>query len=273
MNTRISAQAAPAADRASFAECLNIQWRVLYALFLRELITRFGRDNLGVLWLIGEPMIFTLGVATLWSTAGLAHNGSIPIVAFAVTGYSSVLMWRNATNHCSSGVIANRPLLYHRRVKVLDIFLARIALEIIGATGSFIGLATFFTYLGWMPLPDNLMYVLGGWFMLAWFGTSLALLVGGGVAFSELVHRLWHPISYLLFPMSGAAFMVDWLPTKLQAVVLYLPMVHGVEMLRHGYFGSTVKTHFDGLYMAECCLFISLFAFYFVRQASLRVEY
>src|SRR5271165_2786480 len=93
-----------------FVHSLRIQIRVLHALLMRELITRFGRDNLGVLWLIGEPMIFTLGVATLWSAAGLAHGGTgIPIVAFAVTGYSSVLMWRNSTSQCSGGVSANRP--------------------------------------------------------------------------------------------------------------------------------------------------------------------
>jgi len=34
---------------------------------MREVITRYGRDNLGVLWMVGEPMIFTIGVATLWS--------------------------------------------------------------------------------------------------------------------------------------------------------------------------------------------------------------
>ncbi len=154
-----------------FYECLKLQWRVMHALFLRELITRFGRDNLGVLWLVGEPMIFTLGVATLWTAAGLAHGGTgIPIVAFAVTGYSSVLMWRNATTHCSGGIAANRPLLYHRRVKVIDVYLARIALEVIGATGSFIVLSTFFIYIGWMPMPNDLMQVLGGWLMLAWFG-------------------------------------------------------------------------------------------------------
>ena len=147
----------------SFFDCLKQQWQVLHALFLRELITRFGRDNLGVLWLVGEPMIFTLGVATLWSAAGLTHGGTgIPIVAFAVTGYSSVLMWRNSTSQCSGGISANRPLLYHRRVKVIDVYFARIALEVIGATGSFIVLSTFFTYIGWMPMPDNLMLVLGG---------------------------------------------------------------------------------------------------------------
>jgi capsular polysaccharide transport system permease protein len=241
---------------------------------MRELITRYGRDNLGVLWLVGEPMIFTLGVTTLWSAAGLAHGGTgIPIVAFAVTGYSSVLMWRNASSRCSEGIAQNKPLLFHRNVRILDVFLTRIALEIIGATSSFIALSSFFIFIGWMPFPDNILLVLGGWFMLAWFGTSLAMLIGGGTAYSELVHRLWHPIAYLLFPMSGAAFMVDWLPKKLQDVVLLLPMVHGIELLRHGYFGNVIRTHYDIPYMAGCCLLLTLYGLYVVREASRRIEF
>lgn len=260
--------------QTSLAECFAIQCRVVKALFLRELITRFGRDNLGVLWLVLEPMLFTLGVTTLWSAAGLAHGvSSIPIVAFAVTGYSSVLMWRNSTSQCTHAIDGNRPLLYHRSVMAIDVCLARIGLEVIGATGSFIFLGIFFVYIGWMPIPTNIALVAAGWLMLAWFGTALAMLVGGGCAFSELVSRLWHPISYLLFPMSGAAFMVEWLPKKLQQVVLYLPMVHGVEMIRHGYFGNVVKTHYDVAYMAECCMVLSLAAVYVVREAGRRIEF
>jgi capsular polysaccharide transport system permease protein len=258
----------------SFFQSLAIQGRVLHALMMRELITRFGRDNLGVLWLVGEPMIFTLGVATLWSAAGLAHGGTgIPIVAFAVTGYSSVLMWRNATTQCSAGIEQNKPLLFHRSVLIIDVFFTRIALEIIGATSSFVVLSFFFIFIGWMPVPDDPLVVLAGWLMLAWLGASLALLVGAATAFSHLVHRLWHPISYLLFPMSGAAFMVEWLPKRLQDVVLYLPMVHGVELLRHGYFGNVVRTHYDIGYMAECCLVLTLCGLYVVREASRRVEF
>jgi capsular polysaccharide transport system permease protein len=258
---------------ASFKQGIVVQSRVLRALMLRELITRFGRENLGVLWLVGEPMIFTLGVATLWSAAGLAHGGTgIPIVAFAVTGYSSVLMWRNAASHCSEGIGANKPLLFHRAVRVIDVLLTRIVLEVAGATTSFIVLSVFFIYLGWMPIPDDLLLVMQGWFMLAWFGASLALMIGGGTALSPIVHRLWHPVAYLLFPMSGAAFMVEWLPPKLQSVVLLLPMVHGVEALRHGYFGNAVRTHYDLSYMAACCLFQSLLGMYIVHEAGRRVE-
>ena len=109
--------------------------------------------------------------------------------------------------------------------------------------------------------------------MLTWFGASLALVIGGGTALSPLVHRLWHPISYLLFPLSGAAFMVNWLPPKFQNLVLLLPMVHGVEAIRHGYFGNAVPTHYSLPYMATCCLIQSLVGMYVVREASRRVEF
>ena len=55
----------------SLLHCLGIQRRVLHALLMREIITRFGREKLGVLWLVGEPMLFTLGVATMWTATGL----------------------------------------------------------------------------------------------------------------------------------------------------------------------------------------------------------
>jgi capsular polysaccharide transport system permease protein len=241
---------------------------------MRELITRFGRENLGVLWLVGEPMIFTLGVATLWSTAGLAHGGTgIPIIAFAVTGYSSVLMWRNAASHCAEGIGSNKPLLFHRPVLVIDVLLTRIALEVLGATASFIVLSLIFIYLEWMPAPTDLLLVIQGWLMLAWFGGSLALMIGAGTALSEIVLRIWHPVAYLLFPLSGAAFMVEWLPKKFQDVVLLLPMVHGVEAIRHGYFGNVVIPHFSLTYMAGCCLIQTLIGMFIVNEASRRVEF
>jgi ABC-type polysaccharide/polyol phosphate export permease len=250
-----------------------IQRRVLRALLMREVITRFGRKNLGVLWLVGEPMLFTLGVATLWTLSGLHSGSPIPIVAFAVTGYSSVLMWRNATNHCSSALEQNKQLLFHRNVQVVDVFLTRITIEIAGASCSFIVLSSLFMFIGWMPPPVDLLEVVSGWIMLAWFGASLALAIGAGTAFSNIVERLWHPAAYLLFPLSGAAFMVDWMPKTAQQFILLLPMVHGTEMVREGWFGNVVRTHYDVKYMAACCLMLSVAALYVQREASRRVEF
>ncbi len=254
-------------------QSLAIQKRVIKALLMREVITRFGRENLGVLWLVAEPMIFTLGVTALWTMAKMNHGSSLPIVAFAVTGYSSVLLWRNTVSRCSSAIQQNVSLLYHRNVRPIDVFLTRIILEMSGATASFVVLATFFTWIGWMGPPVDPLQVVGGWMMLVWFGSALALLIGAVTSYTEIVERLWHPASYLLFPLSGAAFMVDWLPPDGQQIVLLLPMVHGVEILREGYFGNVVVTHYDVAYMAGINLTLTLAALLTLRHASANIRH
>jgi len=265
--------AAPPARRPprTLWHALQIQGRVIYALLMREIITRFGRHNVGVLWLVAEPMLFTLGVTALWSRSGL-HDASLSIVAFALTGYSSVLMWRNTVSHCVSALHSNLSLLYHRNVLPIDVLAARILLEWGGATGSFIVLLTFFVGIEWITPPVDPLAVVGGWLMLAWFGGALALAVGAATAYSGLVERLWKPLSYLLFPLSGAGFMVDWLPPAGRDVVLMLPMVHGVELLRKGYFGPAVATHFDIGYMAACNLALLFVGLVLLRGVSRRLE-
>jgi ABC-type polysaccharide/polyol phosphate export permease len=76
-----------------------------------------------------------------------------------------------------------------------------------------------------------------------------------------------------LFPMSGAAFMVEWLPVQFRKVALFLPMVHGTEVLREGWFGGVVRTHYDLKYMGACCLVLTLAGMYVQRLAARTVEH
>ena len=249
----------------------RIQARVIWALLMREIITRYGRHNIGFMWMFVEPMMFTLGVAALWSFAGLSHGSSLPIVAFAITGYSAVLLWRNMPGRCVGAIEPNLALMYHRNVKVMDIYASRILLEVAGATISFTILSLLFIAIDWMPYPEDIIKVLVGWFMLAWFGGALALTVGAMSAMSEVVDKVWHPITYLMFPLSGAMFMTDWLPQAAQKFILYLPMVHGVEILREGYFGSAVHAHYDISYMAFISLCLTLLGLSLTREVGRRV--
>lgn len=234
----------------SIKESWTIQRRVLGALLMREILTRYGRHNIGFLWLFAEPMLFTLGVTALWSIAQLDKFSALPIVAFAITGYSSVLLWRNMPGRCITAIEPNLPLLYHRNVRLFDVFLARIALEIAGTTMSFVGLTLVFWGIEWLGPPEDVLKVAGAWLMLAWFGAGLAFFLGALSWSTEIVDKIWHPAAYILFPLSGAAFLVDSLPPAAQAAVLLLPMVHGVEYLREGYFGSIINAQYDLGYMA-----------------------
>lgn len=227
-----------------------VEWRIVHALLMREVLTRFGRHNIGFLWLFVEPMIFTLGITALWTFAQLTHGSTLPIAAFALTGYSAVLLWRNMPSRTIGSVEPNLALMYHRNVKVMDIFLARLILEAAGATISFVVLSVVFIAVGLIEPPEDVLTVAVGWFMLAWFGFSLAVFLGALSEEYEVIDKLWHPSAYLLFPLSGAAFLVEVLPPAAQQAILYLPMVHGVEYVREGYFGSHFTAHYDLRYMA-----------------------
>lgn len=248
-----------------------IEWRVVHALLMREVLTRFGRHNIGFLWLFVEPMLFTVGVTALWTLAKQVHGSTLPIAAFALTGYSAVLLWRNMPSRTIGSVAPNLALMYHRNVKVIDVFVARLLLEAGGATASFVVLSIVFIAVGMIQPPENVLQAAVGWFMLTWFGFSLAILLGALNEEYEIVEKLWHPSAYLLFPLSGAAFLVDALPAAAQQYILYLPMVHGVEYVREGYFGSQIRAHYDLQYMALCNTLLLLLGMAQLRKISRKV--
>jgi ABC-2 type transport system permease protein/capsular polysaccharide transport system permease protein len=256
---------------ARFQQSWIIQKRVLGALFLRESLTRFGRHNIGFLWLFVEPMMFTLGVTALWTAAGLGHGSNLPITAFALTGYSSVLLWRNMPGRCVGAVEPNASLLYHRNVRLLDVLVARVLLEGAGASLSFVFLTIFFRWIGWIDLPEDVLLVTAGYLMLAWFGISLGILVGALAERADLIEKLWHPITYLMFPLSGAGFVVSSLPENFQSFVLWFPMVHGVEMVRAGFFGSKVDAIYSFQYMFIVNVMLTVLGLIQVRYIASRV--
>src|SRR5579862_4338869 len=171
-------------ESGTFIGSARIQRRIIGALLLRELLTRFGRHNIGFLWLFVEPMLFTMGVLGIW-TLYHPNRTPFPLTAFCVSGYATVLLWRNTIGRCGNAVEPNRALMHHRNVRVIDLFLARILLEVAGASMSFVFLLAFFTVIGVIAPPDDVTKMIVAWAMLAWFSASMALIVGPLATMSE----------------------------------------------------------------------------------------
>lgn len=245
---------------SALREAITLQARVVNALLVREMLTRYGRSNIGFLWMILEPTLFTLAITAIWTATRDVHGSSLPIVAFAVTGYSAMMMWRNMPGRCINALTQNKSLLFHRQVRPIDVYFARIALEFFGSTAALIVLVMAFWSINWMALPEDVLQVMGGWLMLGWFGLGLAMLLGALSERYQLIEKLWSPLSYLLFPFSGAAFIADTLPEDARDKLLYLPMLNCVEFIRDGYFGSEFTAHFDMGYTAVFNLCLTLVA-------------
>jgi ABC-2 type transport system permease protein/capsular polysaccharide transport system permease protein len=253
---------------SSFWDSLMIQKRVISALLMREILTRYGRHNIGFLWLFAEPMIFTVGVTVLWNITDHKSADGISITAFVLTGYSMILLWRNMPGRCVGAVGTNASLLFHRQVKPIDVYYSRLLLEALGATISFVILSFVFISLGLVNPPHDILVVLEGWMLLVWYAASISLFVGALSEKTEIVERVWHVVQYLMIPLSGSFFMADSLPEQARDILLYIPTVNCAEMIREGYFGPGYRWHYDYKYLLAVNSALLLLGLAQVREMS-----
>lgn len=254
-----------------FIHSLKIQTRVLHALMMREIITRYGRENIGFLWLFFEPAIFTIAVTIIWSLIRTNYH-DFPITALALTGYTASLAWRYGAGRTLATVQANMGLLYHPLVSIFDLLVSRLILEVLGATGSFIFLAFFFASLGLIEPPVDYWFVVIGWTLQIWFSVGLSLIIGSLGSIYDVVERTWHVISYILFILSGAFFLVEWLPPQVREYVLLVPTVSNIEILRYGFVGDKMIPHYNINYSILFNLFMTFFAFLSYKWIEGKIE-
>ena len=129
---------------------------------MREIVTRYGREGIGFLWVIGEPLAFCLGVIILWSALKPAYEHGIRLGPFVMTGYMSLLLMRHLVTHGLSALQANVGLMYHRVISPLHIFVSRFVLEIAGTTTAFAVVYVILAALGQVGLPKEPLLLYGG---------------------------------------------------------------------------------------------------------------
>ncbi|WP_297804134.1 ABC transporter permease [uncultured Brevundimonas sp.] len=223
------------------------QWRVIASLMMREMTTRFGREGIGFVWLIGEPIVFCVGVIGLWSFVKptFSTDHGVRLAPFVMTGYMCLILIRHLIGLLTPAIQSNVGLLYHRTVTPLHILFTRIILETAGGTLAFAVLYLVLYLLGQVALPENFLLLYGGWLVVAFAAAGLGLIMTGLVMRFEVMERVVGLITYLMIPISGAFFMVSWLPGTAQKIVFYIPFVHGTEAIRSAIFGEFVETHYN----------------------------
>lgn len=256
-----------------FRDSLKIQIRVVKALILREILTRYGRSNLGFLWLFLEPMMFTVGIIVLRSLViRNTQPQEFPLAGFLLTGYLSFILFRNITNRLSKGVSSNLGLLYHSNVKIIDILLSRFILEFCGLSGAFIFLSFVFIYFNLIDVPDSIMWSIVGWLFIAWFSLVFGIVIAYLQEASKLFERIWSLILLALLPFSGVFFMVSWMPKEYQDLILWFPLVNGIELLREGFLGEKTQAMYSISYLIFSNLSIMLLGLILIKKHSALLE-
>jgi capsular polysaccharide transport system permease protein len=218
------------------------------ALVMREIVTRYGREGLGFLWVVGEPLIFCGGVISLWALIKPQYEHGVRVAPFMMTGYMCLLMFRHTVSYSLTAVQANVGLLHHRRVSILHIYISRSIIEFAGSTVAFIVVYFILFSLGLVSLPHDLLLLYSGWMIMAWLSLGVALVFAAITLKFEVMERIVPVVMYLLIPLSGAFIMVAWVPEKYRELYMLLPLPHPIEMVRAAVFGQYVPTYYHVWY-------------------------
>ncbi|MFP5510497.1 MAG: ABC transporter permease [Alphaproteobacteria bacterium] len=220
-------RAAPARGEAS---------RVIVALMLREMSTRYGRTPGGYVWAVAEPlgMIIVLGLA--FELLAAAPSLGTSFLLFKGTGFMILQVFTVLGGQVGNALTFSAPLLRYPRVTWVDAIAARFMLNYL------VVIVVTVLILWGIVLYDGLRIVPDWGPILMAMGLVAALGLGVGCLNCYLFMRfpvwnqLWRILTQPLFLISGVIFLYEDMPLFAQDIIWFNPLMHLTGMMREGFY-------------------------------------
>lgn len=243
----------------SWLDAFLNQQSVWRALILREMQGRFGRDNIGYLWMVAEPMMLASVITSLHlAMGGGEHAASMGPFPFALLGYCGFIVFRNSFNRADGALNGSTNLFYHSQITPLDVMVSKAAVEMGGALLALTLLMSLGIVMGVAQFPARPLYLLLGLSAIAIWTFGLTLIIAAYTCTSHVLGRFVHPISYFMAPLSGAFVTMDFLPPFARSYMAWNPSMSMFELARYGQFETASEKYIYPLYIfANCALTLS----------------
>lgn len=239
----------------------EVQAGVLRALMLRDMKTRFGGFSMwGYLILVLWPIAHVLILVVVMGFRGVPSPlGDSPLV-FSATGALPVLMTLYTSNETMKAIVQNKPLLYYPQVKIFDMMIARLIVEIVKNFTGLIIIISILMAAGANPIPPDPFTAVCGYLAGMFLGIGMGTINIGIVSFFPGWIIGYIVIRVGLYLSSGVFFLPHLLPEQIYSVIKWNPLAQIIEWVRIGYYPqmSAEVDYSYVLLMAATCLAIGL---------------
>jgi capsular polysaccharide transport system permease protein len=235
--------------RPGIGQALCAEGRVILAIMLRDVRTRFFGSALGYLVAIAWPLVhMAILMAMFIATGRLAPYGS-SLTLFFATGLVPFMSFSYMSRFTMISLVMNKPLLNFPAVKMFDVLMGRGILELLCSCLVAILLLTILWLGGVDVAPQNLVQ--------AAYALGASLLLGLGFGVINAVIAVGMPswltgyslVIVLVWITSGIMFVPDALPESLKEIVALNPLLHGVEWMRSAYYEAYSTNVLDKAYI------------------------
>lgn len=210
--------------------------RVVSALMIREMITRYGRSVGGYIWAVLEPLgmiaILSIAFSQFIRTPALGES----FVLFYATGYIPFYMYADVAGNASNAVAFNRSLMQFRMVTPLDAVFARFFLSVLTVIVVSVVLFSGMGAFGIVEVQVALSPLLVAFVAAAALGLGIGTLNAAIFPFFPVWRRIWGIINRPLFLISGVFFTYDSMPANIQSILWWNPLVHVIGEARTAFY-------------------------------------
>jgi capsular polysaccharide transport system permease protein len=248
------------------------QGRVVHALMLREIKSRFGRQKLGYIWAFLQPCAFIALFAFVFAAFRMTAPSGMPLVLFMITGFGPFFLFRNTMNETVMAIDANRVLLAFPQVKLIDLVLARALLEMATLTIVFFLILAAAYLLGHsvdIENPLRMLFALAC-FALTGFGLG-AIFAAIAPLFRSTPQMVRMFAGRPLLFISGVFFTADMVPGAYREYALLNPLLHMMEWMRSAFFVQFESPHMSLDYAIGTALFTVFFGLLLLRGLNKRI--
>lgn len=223
-------------------------WRITlgvwYAMFLRETVSRTMTDRMGWFWMVFEPLAYTM--IFIWIRGYIRGDRLIvgaDFIPWLITGLMGFFMVREGMLRGLGAVDANQALFAYRQVQPVDPVIVRSLLDGVLRTFVFLLFIAGALLLGVDLYPDDGIAAAAAWLSLWFLGLSLGLFTSVAGTLVPEVGKVIRMLSLPLMILSGVIFPLNNLPHWLLEYLMWNPIPHGLETLRHGFFNTYRVIH------------------------------
>lgn len=244
---------------------------VLFALFIRELKTRFGDRRFGALWVIVEPSLHLIVILMVFSFIRSHTATQTPFELFLVVGILPFFLFRKIVTGLMSSIDQNKALFAYRPVKPIDTYISRLILETLIYSSIFLLiLFVFGFFMGLDIVVYHPLMFLGVFSLLLLMGFALGIVASLIVSFFPTAKIIINALMLPLYFLSGVIFPVSIIPAQYLEYLLYNPVLHLIELLRESYFAHYPLIYGISLsYPFIVTLFVLFIGLYFYRYRRL----
>lgn len=253
---------------------LAVTMRILVALILRDVKTRFFGTPLGFILAIAWPVSHIFILIFLNNALGrpAPYGDSTPL--FFATGLLPFMCFNYMSRFTTLGVMLNKPLLAYPIVKVGDLLVARAIVEVLNAAVVIVVTIVILMSIGvdvWPARPIEAMYALLACMLLG-FGFGIVNGVIAGIASSWFT--IFSLLQIVFWIASGVIMVPDELPEPWRYYLSFNPILVGIEWMRSAFYeGYGLGELLDKTYLlsfAVVSIFIGLIMERALRGCILR---